>query len=586
MALEVPPWFSKSKSDFGTVDYSVSGADNDSGNSKIDIRNNGVDFASLDFSISGAENDCGNSKTGNFDTSRNDVMSIWLFGNNTSFGNSPSRCPFDKGRNGVVGEEKQVYGECDSVGSVDDFCPFRESDFEALEAEIFGEDTADPFFRGNWKEGEDFMVYFLGSNNDMEVVSVLLEVANFLDMLNVDPDAMEGVIKQETRCFLDMHEKVRKGNVNLLNATFVKLQLIAGLKYYRHFKHMCRIEHETVLSNPNLCHENHELANLIGFLYDKEPELASLHPEGSFLPSWKACKYLAGFQGPKMLETEGGLSNFLEGSKNAWRSKDACTEPGNPLSREMKTSKDPWHECSAGMLFDTGHARTQAVLKNPSTSKAHYGEEPHEAISFALSHLSLSDLLAVESVCKSLRDKVRNDSLLWQRIHVGDPLCSRLTDDVLLKLAARSQGLLQHLTLVQCLRITHDGLKRVLAISPRLTELCLPYCFNFTGEGLVNIVEAHKEFSMPGLKLLKINGISNVTGDHVEKLKYLLDGCLQKTSQVVKPCFYPYGHHYSDRLIDIEACPKCGKAKVVYDCTLESCQGKACQGCIFCISRC
>ncbi|XP_057846154.2 uncharacterized protein LOC131055854 [Cryptomeria japonica] len=587
MALEVPSWFSKTCSDFGAAGSSVSWAVNDVGNSKAenfeDCRNDVV------FSVSSAENDFGNSKTEEFDKSMHDVctkrisfeISSWLFGNNINSGD------LDKTRNDLVGEEKQVSGEHDYVGGVDDFCPFSDSDFEALQAEIFVEDNADPFFRGNWKEGEDFMVYFLGSNNDMEVVSMLLEVCNFLDMLNVDPDAMEDVIKQQTQCFLDMHEKVRKGNVYLMNATFVKLQLIAGLKYYRHFKHMCRIEYETVLSNPNLCYENHELANLIGFLYDKEPEPASLDYEGSNSASWKACKYLAGFQGPKMLETDGGLSIFLEGS-SASQSKDACTKPGNSLSREMKTSRDPWQECSARMLYDTVHIITHAVSENSSTSTAHYGEEPSEARFFALAYLSLPDLLAVERVCKSLRDKVRNDPLLWRHIHVDNPLCRGLTDDALLNLAKRSQGLLQHLSLVQCLQITHDGLKQVLAISPKLTELCLPYCLNFTGEGIVNIVEAHKEFSFPGLKLLKINGICNVTSDHVEKLKYLMDGGSQKRSQVVKPHFYPYGHHYSDDdcLIDVEECPKCGKARLVYDCTLESCQGKGCRGCIFCISRC
>jgi len=54
---------------------------------------------------------------------------------------------------------------------------------------------------------------------------------------------------------------------------------------------------------------------------------------------------------------------------------------------------------------------------------------------------------------------------------VDYPLSERVTDDGLLELAARSQGCLRNLSLVECMKITDDGLKRVLDISPNLTKV-------------------------------------------------------------------------------------------------------------------
>lgn len=98
---------------------------------------------------------------------------------------------------------------------------------------------------------------------------------------------------------------------------------------------------------------------------------------------------------------------------------------------------------------------------------------PHPALSFALSYLGLSDLLAVERVCKYLHSTVRGDPLLWRRIHIDQPLNERITDDVLLQLTNRAQGKLQCLSLVECTRITDDGLKRVLETNPKLTKVTL-----------------------------------------------------------------------------------------------------------------
>ncbi|KAH9320840.1 hypothetical protein KI387_015479, partial [Taxus chinensis] len=95
---------------------------------------------------------------------------------------------------------------------------------------------------------------------------------------------------------------------------------------------------------------------------------------------------------------------------------------------------------------------------------------PHEAIFFTLAYLSPQDLLSVERVCKSLRAAVKNDELLWRHLHVEHPLSKKLTNDALLQLSARAQGHLQCLSLVECLRITDDGLKLVLDSNPNLTK--------------------------------------------------------------------------------------------------------------------
>lgn len=102
---------------------------------------------------------------------------------------------------------------------------------------------------------------------------------------------------------------------------------------------------------------------------------------------------------------------------------------------------------------------------------------------------------------------------------------------------------------------------------------------------------------MRGLKQLRIGNLFGITREHLEKLNYLLDGGLQQKSHSAKPRYYPNGRYYSlsyddDSTIDIEACPICGNARLVYDCTNESCQKqkdqtvRECRACTFCIARC
>ncbi|KAI5572949.1 hypothetical protein POPTR_010G054600v4 [Populus trichocarpa] len=222
-------------------------------------------------------------------------------------------------------------------------------------------------------------------------------------------------------------------------------------------------------------------------------------------------------------------------------------------------------------------------------------EAPHAAFAFALGYLGVRDLLVVETVCRSLRSTVQSDPLLWRSIHIDQPLNEKITDDVLLQLTNRAQGNLQCLSLVECPRITDDGLKHVLENNPRLTKLSVPACTRLSIEGIVTSLKAFKATGTHGVKHLRIGGLYGVTQKHFEELMFLLgpDSHIQQNAH--KPHFYHRGNLYlsceDDRAIDIEMCPRCQNLRLIYDCPVEGCQGKehpsqACRACSLCIARC
>lgn len=98
---------------------------------------------------------------------------------------------------------------------------------------------------------------------------------------------------------------------------------------------------------------------------------------------------------------------------------------------------------------------------------------PPDALFFALGYLGAMDLLSVERVCKSLRDAVQTDPLLWRNIDIDYPLSDKITDDGLLRLTKRAAGSLHSLSLVECLKITDSGLKRVLESNHGLTKVSI-----------------------------------------------------------------------------------------------------------------
>lgn len=219
----------------------------------------------------------------------------------------------------------------------------------------------------------------------------------------------------------------------------------------------------------------------------------------------------------------------------------------------------------------------------------------HEGLFLALSYLGVHDLLSVERVCKSLRHAVKDDPLLWRNVHIDQSLSDRITDDGLLRLTGRAQGWLQCLSLVECLKITDSGLKRVFECNPGMMKLSVPGCVKLSVEGILSNLKALKSAGAPGIKYLRIGGIYGITNTHFEELKFLLgaDNCMKLQSR--KPRFYRGGQLYiscnDDCAIDIEVCPKCQELRLVYDCPAESCQGgnypsQLCRACIICIARC
>ncbi|KAL5860626.1 hypothetical protein ACOSQ4_001922 [Xanthoceras sorbifolium] len=223
------------------------------------------------------------------------------------------------------------------------------------------------------------------------------------------------------------------------------------------------------------------------------------------------------------------------------------------------------------------------------------GGVAHEALSFALGYLGVKDLLVVERVCRSLRDAVRSDPLLWRSIHIDHPLNEKITDGALVKLTDRAQGTLQCSSLVNCYRVTDTGLNRALERNPRLLKISVPGCLKLSIEGILSNLRAFKSAGIPGIKHLRVGDRKGVTNKQFEELKSLLgaDDYAQLTAR--EPQFYGWDNFAlscdDDRALDIESCPKCQKVGLVYDCPTEICQAKhlasqLCRACMLCIERC
>ncbi|KAG9130666.1 hypothetical protein Leryth_018068 [Lithospermum erythrorhizon] len=91
------------------------------------------------------------------------------------------------------------------------------------------------------------------------------------------------------------------------------------------------------------------------------------------------------------------------------------------------------------------------------------------------------------------------------RIHIDQPLNQRITDDLLFQLCSKAQGSLQCLRLVECLKITDDGLRRVVESNAHLTKLCVPGCTKLSIDGIINIVkDVNSRKGAQGIKTLRI----------------------------------------------------------------------------------
>ncbi|KAK9074554.1 hypothetical protein SSX86_007152 [Deinandra increscens subsp. villosa] len=214
----------------------------------------------------------------------------------------------------------------------------------------------------------------------------------------------------------------------------------------------------------------------------------------------------------------------------------------------------------------------ETTLKQPQTNQdsSNMGQ-PHESLYLVLPYLPLFELLAMYQVCRSFMDALNNDILPWLDIVVEDRVRrSRVSDEILMKITSKAMGRLRSLVLVNCGKISDDGLQDVVANNHGINKLYVLQCAGLTPEGVIKAVTTLNQQNAT-LKTLKINGISNITKEHLQTLRSLLNSDDPSS-------------------IDIEICPKCDEPRMVYDCPLETCDRKratgSCRGCRFCVTRC
>lgn len=98
--------------------------------------------------------------------------------------------------------------------------------------------------------------------------------------------------------------------------------------------------------------------------------------------------------------------------------------------------------------------------------------QPNESLFLVLSYLSLFELLAMTQVCKSFKDAINNDILPWLNIIVDEKhRKSRLTDDILMSITSKAMGRLKTLILINCTKITDDGLQNVITRNPDINKV-------------------------------------------------------------------------------------------------------------------
>ncbi|CAA7043682.1 unnamed protein product [Microthlaspi erraticum] len=191
----------------------------------------------------------------------------------------------------------------------------------------------------------------------------------------------------------------------------------------------------------------------------------------------------------------------------------------------------------------------------------------HEVLLIVLPYLhSLFELLSMTRVSRSFRDAIRDETALWTNVVVEPPLSSRLTDDTLSEITSKSAGKLNTLILRQCLRVTDNGLRRVIDANPLITKMIVPGCTELTPEGIMKCVS-----SLTKLETLHINGVYGFTKHHISSL-----------SSTYLP---------REGSIDVEVCPKCDEVRMIPSCSRRSCKQRQskerkCKGCWFCVSRC
>lgn len=125
----------------------------------------------------------------------------------------------------------------------------------------------------------------------------------------------------------------------------------------------------------------------------------------------------------------------------------------------------------------------------------------------------------------------------------------------------------------------------------------MPGCTRLSMDGITNSLKAFNSSGSSQIKCLRVGELYGVTPQNFEELRHLLG--LDKDKQHSNACkrrIYPLRSaqvHADDGCgpIDIEICSRCQNPRILYDCPVESCQGKpptpqGCRACTFCIKRC
>ncbi|RDY04258.1 F-box protein SKIP28, partial [Mucuna pruriens] len=225
---------------------------------------------------------------------------------------------------------------------------------------------------------------------------------------------------------------------------------------------------------------------------------------------------------------------------------------------------------------------------------------PHEAMFMVLAYLPVYEVVVMSQVCTSLRDAVNNDILPWLNVIVEGTLSWRLNDEILMKITSKANSRLKTLALINCMHVTDQGLQRVVEQNPLINKLHIPGCTGITPEGVLRAVKTLGQRSNC-LKSLSINGIYNIQKEHLDMLIMNLRKNLPlplEEQQKQQSVYYHergslsvFKREESQRLIDLEICPKCFEVRMVYDCPKGHCMRREwplapCRGCIFCIPRC
>ena len=122
-------------------------------------------------------------------------------------------------------------------------------------------------------------------------------------------------------------------------------------------------------------------------------------------------------------------------------------------------------------VLDTEQENTSQEVNNNLTESQ--PGPPHDSVFLVLSRLPLVELLSMSLVCKSLKDAVDDDILLWLNIFVDKPLNSRISDHTLMDITSKANGRLKSLALIECLQITDDGLQAVVAENPLINKVSI-----------------------------------------------------------------------------------------------------------------